>query len=175
VTINGRRDDEVRTVFACTPSVSLLLRCVERDAPCDNHKVDQVAMHEALVVSVCVREMIQEESFMWEDCTEAKPVLRTIRVSCERSLRTFSFLLRTSVDLGAFWHGHRPNIIVALFIILSSRRGIHVGIFWDIVSGAISSAFTEDGRVLVRVGHGLYDRGLNASSQAHTADITRIL
>ena len=70
VTINGRRDDEIRTVFACTPSVSLLLRCVERDVPCDDHKVDQVAMHEALVVPVCVREMIQEELFMWEDCTE---------------------------------------------------------------------------------------------------------
>ena len=109
-------------------------------------------MHEALVVPVCVREMIQKESFMREDYIEVK--LRTVRVS-NASPRTFSFLFRACADLGAFGHGHRPNIIVTLFVILSSRRGIHVSIFCDICSGAISSAFTQDGRVLLRVGHGV--------------------
>lgn len=129
----------------------------EKDAPCDDHKVDHVAMHEALVVPVCAREMIQEEPFMREDYAKAKIPAQDHSIDNAFS-RTFSFLFRTCVNRGAFWHGHGPNVVVALFVILSSRRGFHVGIFCDIDSGAISSAFTQDGRVLLRVGHELYDR-----------------
>jgi len=112
--------------------------------------------------------MIQEEPFMGEDYTKGENRAQDRSIS-NASPRTFSFLFRACVDRGAFWHGHGPNVIVALFVILSSRRGIHVSIFCDISSGAISSAFTQDGRVLLGVGHGLYDRGF---TQAHTDWVT---
>jgi hypothetical protein len=40
----------------------------ETDAPCDDDKVDHVAVHEALVVPVCARQMVEEEPFMRENC-----------------------------------------------------------------------------------------------------------
>jgi hypothetical protein len=40
--------------------------------PCDDHKVDHIAVHEAFVVPVCARQMVQEESFMWENYYEKK-------------------------------------------------------------------------------------------------------
>ena len=61
------------------------------DAPCDDDKVDHVAMHEALVVPVCARQMIQEESFMWKDYTKAKTMLRTVRVNYAYQHAPFRF------------------------------------------------------------------------------------
>ena len=42
----------------------------ETDAPCDGYKVDHIAVHETLVVPVCARQMLEEESFMRENYDE---------------------------------------------------------------------------------------------------------
>lgn len=73
-----------------------------RDAPCDDHKVDHVAMHEALVVPVCAREMIQEEAFMGEDYTKVKTVLNTVRraMDLHEPFRFFLVLVLTAAPSG---------------------------------------------------------------------------
>ena len=43
------------------------------DVPCDDHKVDHVAVHEAFVVPVCARQMVQEEPFMRKYCRRKGP------------------------------------------------------------------------------------------------------
>jgi hypothetical protein len=77
--IDGRRDDKVRAVFVITfqrSVMSLYSRCEEVeqrrriDAPCNDCKVNHVTMHETLVISVCPRQMVQEESFMRENYKE---------------------------------------------------------------------------------------------------------
>jgi len=92
--IDGRRDDKARAVFIITfqwrkSVMSLYSRCekVEQrrrtDAPCNDCKVNHVAMHETLVVSVCARQMIQEESFMRENYKEVD-LLSTIVLNLAR-------------------------------------------------------------------------------------------
>lgn len=72
VAIDGRRDDEVRAVFSSNFKVRtiLLFPLEETDAPCDDHKVDYIAVHETLVIPVCARQMLEEESFMRENYDE---------------------------------------------------------------------------------------------------------
>ena len=76
VAVDRRRDDEVRAVFF---SSKFMMRIIfffflfpreESDVPCDGHKVDHIAVHEALVVPVCARQMLEEESFMRENYDE---------------------------------------------------------------------------------------------------------
>ncbi len=89
--IDRRRDDKVRAVFIITFQWRRsIMSCCEKvgqrrrsDAPCNDCKVNHVAMHETLVVSVCARQMIQEESFMRENYKEVD-VLSTIVLNLAR-------------------------------------------------------------------------------------------